>query len=352
MRSGSATAVLPADSQYHINPMPLLNLIRQNTPLALGLVLTGLMLVLALFGPALAPRDPMEQTKLIEIGGVFYGTPPISRAIPPFTTGRHPLGTDRDMRDLLSRLLWAVRPTLILCAAVTAARLLIGVPLGLLAGWFGGRFAALFDALISAMSAVPTLAFALGVLIALGLQGGLVVFVVALTLNGWCDAALLARTRTRLILNAPYIDSARSVGLSSGRILWAHVLPQVLPLLPLLAAFEMSATLLLLAELGYLGYFIGGAFVYTYSVGNFDTQQVLTAGLPELGQMLSGFFGQLYATPWVPLFAGLMIVVALAAFALLAEGLRRRLDVTRPRRAWSLWRRAAAGRSTPANTQV
>ncbi|GAB4204489.1 MAG: hypothetical protein OHK0022_29710 [Roseiflexaceae bacterium] len=333
--------------------MPLLSLIRQNTPLALGLALSGLMLLLALFGPALAPRDPLEQTKLIEIGGVFYGTPPISRAVPPFTTDRYPLGTDRDMRDLLSLLLWAVRPTLLLCAAVAAARLLIGVPLGVLAGWFGGRTAALLDAVIGITSAVPALAFALAALVALGIQGGLLVFVVALTLNGWCDTAQLARTRTRLILNAPYIESARSVGLSPARILWAHVLPQVLPLLPLLAAFEMSATLLLVAELGYLGYFIGGGYLYTYSTGNFDTQFVLISNVPELGQMLSGFFSQLYTTPWVPLFAGLMIFLALAGFALLGEGLRRRLDITRPRRVWSFWRRdAAAVPVTPAKTRA
>ncbi len=332
--------------------MPFLTLIRQNTPLALGLVLTGMVLVLALFGPALAPYNPLERTDMIEIGGEFYGTPPIARAVPPFTTDRFPLGTDRDMRDLLSRLLWAVRPTLILCLAVTAARLLIGVPLGLMAGWFGGRTAAVLDAVISVTSAVPALAFALGALVALGLHGGLLVFVVALTLNGWSDAAQLARTRTRLVLSAPYIESARSVGLSSGRILWAHVLPQVLPLLPLLAAFEMSAVLLLVAELGYLGYYIGGAFIYTYSLSGNDTQYIVTTGAPELGQMLSGFFGQLYATPWVPLFAGLMIFLSLAAFALLGEGLRRRLDITRPRRVWAFWRRGAAVPAGPAKTQA
>ena len=321
-----------------------------NLPLALGLALSLLMLALALLGPALAPHDPLERAKLLEINGVLYGGPPLSRGVPPLLTERYLLGTDLDMRDLLSRLLWAVRPTLILCVVIVAARLLVGVPLGMLAGWFGGRAAGLLDALTVLCTAVPTLALALGVLLALGLQGGLPVFVVALTVGGWCDSAALARTRTRMVLQTPYIESARAIGLASPRILWAHVLPQIVPLLPLLAAFEMSAVLLLVAELGYLGYFIGGGFVYTYTVGNFDTQVVRTTGYPELGQMLGDFFTQLYATPWVPLFAGLLIFLALAGFALLGEGLRRRLDITRPRQTlwgWLSRRKAPAARLRP-----
>lgn len=326
----------------------------RNLPLTLGLALCLLMLALAVLGPALAPHDPLEKTKLLEIDGVLYGGPPLSRGVPPLLTERYLLGTDLDMRDLLSRLLWAVRPTMILCVVVVAARLLVGVPLGMLAGWFGGRAAALLDALTVLCTAVPTLALALGLLLSLGLQSGLGAFVLALTVGGWCDSAALARTRTRTVLQTPYIESARAVGLAPGRILWAHVLPQIVPLLPLLAAFEMSAVLLLVAELGYLGYYIGGGFVYTYSKGNSDINYVITAGQPELGQMLSDFFSQLYGTPWVPLFAGTLIFLALAGFALLGEGLRRRLDITRPRRArwgWPLRRAAAGARLDPAGQQ-
>jgi len=102
--------------------------------------------------------------------------------------------------------------------------------------------------------------------------------------------------------------------------------------LPMLVAFELSAVLLVVAELGYLGFFIGGGFLY--APPDSDTQPLLTAGAPELGQMLSQFFGLLNRTPWVAISAGLLVFAALAGFTLLGEGLRRRLDVTRARRRW------------------
>jgi peptide/nickel transport system permease protein len=308
----------------------------RNYPLYIGGALSMIVVGLALFGPSFAPRDPMQGAGVIFVDGVVYGPNPM-RALGPFISAEYPLGLDIVGRDMVSRLLWAVRPTLLLCAAITLARLGIGVLLGLVAGWFGGRVAAVIDGLISVCVSIPLLIVAIGVLTAFDSLPGLLGFVLALTLTAWCDTAALVKSRTQIVLQAPFIESARVIGRRSSGVLWQHVLPQLWSIVPMLIAFELSAALLVVAELGYLGYFIGGGFVYEDSVGNFDKQYLQTAGYPELGQMLSQFFLQLYRTPWASLFAGALTVLALIGFTLLGEGLRRGLDVTRPRSAWQRW---------------
>lgn len=314
-----------------------------NYPLYLGGMLTAILLALAIFGPSLAPRDPMETGKLIFINGEVFAPPPLGRPLPPFLSSEYPLGQDLVGRDVLSRLLWAIRPTLVLCLAVVVVRIVAGVVLGVVAGWWGGRIGRLIDVLIGISLSVPLLAFAVAALLAISLDRGLIAFVAALSITGWCDTAALVRSRTVAVRDAPYIERARAVGLRQSALLWRHVVPQLRPVLPVLVAFELSAVLLLVAELGYLGYFIGGGFIFTYTIGNTDLQRVLVTGAPELGQMLSDFFGQLYRAPWISLSAGLVVFLALTAFALLGEGLRRRLDVTRPRsvRWWSGRRESA-----------
>lgn len=303
-----------------------------NYPLSIGMALSVMVLAVAVFGPMLAPHDPLKEYGVILIDGRPYGPPPLERPIPPFLDARFPLGTDGTMRDVLSRLLWAVRPTLIMCVVIMLVRLGIGVVLGGLAGWFRG-VERVVDAATAVCTAVPLLAVAVAILLGWGLQRGLVGFVVALSLTGWCDTASVVKTRVQAIRRAPYVESAHAIGLRTGGILRRHVLPQLRPFLPLLVAFELSAVLLVVAELGYLGYYLSGGAVFEYSIGNSDRNFTLRPGTPELGQMLSNFFRNLYRTPWIAIAAGGTVFTMLAAFALVGEGLRRRLDITRARRA-------------------
>ncbi len=321
-----------------------------NYPLWLGGIISALIMALAIWGPRLAPHDPMAEVPQFFYEGRLYAPPPIGRPLPPFTHPDYPLGHDDINRDVLSRLMWAVRPTLILCAIVVSVRIALGVLLGLLAGWFGGMAARAVDALTSLSAAVPLLALVVALILGLSLSGGLLSFVVALSIVGWIDAAAIIRNRAITLQGAPYIESARAIGIAPGGILWRHVLPQLWPILPVLMIFELSAVLLLVAELGYLGYFVGGGYVYETRISDFGPPlRLIRSGYPELGQMLSGFFRQLYHTPWVSISAGALVFVSLTGFTLLGEGLRRAMDVTRPRRA-SRWRRlressAGAGES-------
>ena len=230
----------------------------RNWPLRIGTVLALLLLAVAIFGPSLAPYDPLEVYKRLRINNHSYGGPPL-RALPPFETARFPLGVDYISRDVLSRLLWTVRPTLILCAVVVAARLLIGLVVGTLAGWFGRRAIWLIDSISVLSGAIPLLLVAIGILIEwqrYDLPPSLLVFTAALTVTGWLNTASIVQSCIQTTLHAPYIESARAIGQSKFGVFWRHVLPQVWPVLPMVIAAELSAVTLLVAELGYLGFFI------------------------------------------------------------------------------------------------
>jgi ABC-type dipeptide/oligopeptide/nickel transport system permease subunit len=261
--------------------------------------------------------------------------------VPPFTLDEVILGTDIAGRDLLSRLLWAVRPTLILCFTIATLRIVLGLVLGLTAGWFGGTTRRVIEALIDVSLAVPILLFALAVISFTGDHDyELWTFILALTATGWAGTAVFVKNSTTLIRHEPFIEGARAAGASPGRILSRHVVPQLWPALPALISFELAATLLVVGELGFLGLFIGEAFVLMGQSGNINEVPIgITANYPELAQMMSDFWRKMVRTPWEVVFVGLAIFTLILAFNLLGEGLRRQMDVTRARP--FLWRRRA-----------
>lgn len=310
---------------------------RRNVPLLVGLFLSGLFLLIALFGSKLTTVDPMQVfNEVLVIDG--RQILPSRTPVPPLALSQFPLGTDNSGRDLLARLLFAVRPTLILCFVIAVLRIVFGVMLGLLAGWFGGFTERLIDLLTGASLAIPILIFALATLSFLR-ERTLWAFVIALVATGWANTAVFVKNSTLVTKQAPFIEGARAVGVRPFGILRRYILPQLWPTLPAQIAFELSATLLVVAELGFLGMFIGEAFVRTAedpnSGGNISIG--LTASFPELAQMLSDFWSKMISSPWEIAIVGLIIFLQIFAFNLLGEGLRRHMDVTRPRRVW--WRR-------------
>lgn len=317
----------------------------KNYPLAIGLTLTLLFALVAIWGPGFAPHDPAELFKALKIGEQWHTGPFRPGELPMF-----PLGTDDASRDLLSRLLWAVRPTFIMALWVMAARIALGVLLGLLAGWYQGTVERIIDTLISISVSLPTLVFAIGVILLLGIEDGLRNFIIAMSLTGWADTANLVKSRTLAIIQEPFIEGAQAVGLGSWGILWRYILPQLWPVLPSLMAFELGAVTLLTAELGFLGIYLGGGQIVTVPDPNSGGFLIsLADGTPELGQMLADFWGKIILAPWTPLFVGIIVFTEIFAFNMLGEGLRRHMDVTRPRASW--WRRLLQRPQTePANT--
>lgn len=274
LQSGASSGTPPQKTPRQIR----YKLRHANWPLYIGALTVLLLLVVAIKGPDWAPMDPMEEHYILRVDGKVR-TPPY----PAFTVPGYPLGTDRFGRDLLSRLLWAVRPTMIMVFVVAGVRLGLGVVLGLTAGWARGRLGRGLDWLIAAALSLPVLFVALGGIAAVGTERGLIAFIVGLALTGWAETARLVSEQTRTIKQQVYVEAANALGASGTRILFGHVLPQIMPLLWMLLAFEIGGTLLVAAELGFLGYYIGGGVWIEIS----DFVSVNVEGLPELGQMLS-----------------------------------------------------------------
>ena len=285
---------------------------RLNWPLVVGAGLVLFMVILAVLGPTFAPQDPMKENFTLQVNGKVR-TPPY----PAFTIPGYLLGTDRWGRDLWSRILWGVRPTLIMVMAVAGFRLLVGIVIGLLVGWAEGRAARRLDSILSSLLSIPVLLVAMIGIYAVGVDRGLAAFIFGLGLTGWAETARMVSEQTRLVKQQTYVEAARALGAGERLILFNHILRQIMSLVWVLLAFEISSTLLVTASLGFLGIYIGGGVW----IEVFDFQSVNVAGLPELGQMLSTALVKI-SDPSALLIIGSFLFVGILGFNLLGEGLR------------------------------
>jgi ABC-type dipeptide/oligopeptide/nickel transport system permease subunit len=311
----------------------------RNWPLGVGGLLVLGVLFIALFGPQIAPQDPMQIHFTIRntATGKFV-KPPFG----PFTVPGYPLGADEQGRDIFSQLLWAVRPSLNLVLLVAAIRLILGLTAGLVSGWSKGGASRFIETLISAALAVPVLFVALCVIAALGIKFGAWAFILGLSITGWAEAARIVQGQTRIIKGQLYIEAARSLGASGSEILSRHIIPHISPLMWMLLSFEVSGALMATAGLGFLGYFIN-----TIWVPHGDFSALRTSGRPELGQMLSESANMALRVPWGLVAAASMVFIIVLAFNLLGMGIRTQLDPARKSKrkgrlakkvnAWSMW---------------
>ena len=289
--------------------------VRRNWPLILGGWITAVVVVVAIAGPWLAPQDPLARTAAVFIGDRWVGPP-----YPPLTD-KFLLGSDQAGRDLFSRLLWAIQPTLLLVLAIALLRLVIGMAVGLAAGYSQGAIKRIVDGVLRVTLLFPVLVVALAVIAFVGIQRGLLAFILGLTLTGWAETARAVETQTRLLTQENFIESARSMGASDAHLLLYHILRHILPLAAMLLAFEVSATLMATASLGFLGYYIGGGAWLTVE----DWSARRTAGIPELGQMLATSF-EAILRPWPMVVTGGVVMFIVLGATLLGEGLRRQLQ--------------------------
>jgi len=294
---------------------------RRNWPLLLGWLIVLLIVFIALFGKGFAPLDPQQGVFILRDYNGIWIKPPF----PTLTVPGYPLGSDAQGRDLLSQLLWAVRPTMALVVVVAAVRLCLGTAVGIASGWWADRRGRALDIVISAALAVPVLLVALGVIAVVGIESGILAFIFGLSLIGWAETARLVREQTRGIKGQMYVEAARALGQPDSQIIIRHVLRQILPVLWMLMAFEISNTLLVAATLGFLGYYLGGGV--WFQVEDFAMQRI--TGEPELGQMLA-IATQDRTHPEAMLFAGTIVFVTVMGFNLLGEGLRRQSSREQP----------------------
>ncbi|MCB9137422.1 MAG: ABC transporter permease subunit [Caldilineaceae bacterium] len=287
---------------------------RGNVALWLGGLISLGLLVVFIFGPQLAPHSPFTTRGLEIVDGEFL--------IPPFAPDAvYPWGTDVMGRDMMSLVLAGAQQTLTLAAIVVLARLIIGVLLGALAGWFYGSW---LDRLIvwtaEVLAAFPTLLLAMLVILSLGIRSGTRPFLVGLSIVGWAELMQYVRSAVINLRPRPFIESAVAIGAREPRIVWHHVMPNLLPALISLAALEMGAVLMLLGELGFIGIFIGGG---AFAELQIDGPPYHYSDVPEWASLLANV--RLYARsyPWTALYPAGAFFLSILGFNLLGEGIRR-----------------------------
>jgi ABC-type dipeptide/oligopeptide/nickel transport system permease subunit len=205
---------------------------------------------------------------------------------------------------------------------VLAARLLIGVSLGAVAGWSAGRWIdRLTLALIDAFAAFPTLLFAVLWIFAFDIRSGLQAFAAALTITGWHGFGRATRSAIVDLKGRPFLEAARAEGLTEFATFARHVIPNLLPLLAITAALEASAILLIVGELGFLGYVVGGGT----SIPLDDLRgsgRVFFFASPEWGAILAQGRFEIFRAPWLALVPAAAFASSVLAFNLAGHGLR------------------------------
>jgi ABC-type dipeptide/oligopeptide/nickel transport system permease component len=289
-----------------------------NPALLIGALLVIGFLGLALFGEQLTEADPYEIHGVTMIDGEI-GTPPFQ------PSSVFVWGTDHLGRDMQALVLAGARQTLILTLLGTLARVLIGTVLGMLAGWWQGSWLdRLVTGAVGVWAAFPYTLFAMIVIQALGIQQGMWVFVTALCVVGWGEVAQFIRGQVIGIKPRLYIEAARAVGARVGQILTRHVLSNLLAPILVLAVLEMGGVLMLLSELGFLNIFLGGGFkVEIAEVGNMIPLVVYFSDTPEWGSLLATIRDWWRSYPWMAWYPGIAFFLAIVAFNVWGEGLRR-----------------------------
>lgn len=294
-----------------------------NPALIVGCLMLFALIGAALFGEQMTSTSPYQAHGVMTIDGKI-GSPPYK----PSST--FPWGTDHIGRDIQALVMAGGKRTLSLAFFGMLARLLLGAALGILAGWQrGGWFDRLVTGAIDVWAAFPVTLFAMILIQALGIQQGMWVFVVALSVVGWGEVAQFVRGQVITLKPQLFIESARSVGARPDQILGRHILPNLINSLIVLAALEMGGIVLLLAELGYLNIFMGGGFrAMIGEAGRMVPIIAFFSDVPEWSALIANVRQYWRSYPWMALYPGLAVFLSIMTFNLFGEGLRRFLDDT------------------------
>ncbi len=294
-----------------------------NPSLLFGLFVLLAMIMIVLFGQRWGSYDPYL---VAQSARPYYDSELKEMVSPPFEPSEEYLfGTDQWGNDLLSLVLYGARMTLIAGVYITLARVALGTLLGALAGWTEGRFLdRTIKSISDLISSVPILLSSLIIIYALNIENGLWVFLVALSTVGWTETAQLVRSEVMRIRKREFVMAAESIGLTRLQIAVRHILPNIMPYILVLAALEMSAVLLLLAELGFLGTYIGGSSLYIPDV--MSSQVFHLAEVPEWGALIAQSVGYIRSAPYILLVPALAFFIAIAGLNALGEGMRWLFD--------------------------
>ena len=252
----------------------------------LGLVVIGI----AIFAPQLSPYDPQNAVMTESL-------------LEP--SSAHPFGSDKLGRDLLSRVIFGTRTSLIMTLCLVAVIFVIGTFLGVIAGYFGGVVDAVIMRIADMMISFPGLVLAIAIAGMLG--PNLVNAVISIAAVSWTKYARLARSMVLKVKKSLYIEAAIVNGTKTWKILLVHILPNMVTQMVVTAAADIGTMMLELASLSFLGF---GA----------------TAPTPEWGLMLNEGRTYMAKAPWLMIYPGIAIVICVVVFNMLGDSIRDVLD--------------------------
>ncbi|MEM7030497.1 MAG: ABC transporter permease [Chloroflexota bacterium] len=258
----------------------------------LGLVLVSFFVFLAIFADLIAPH-PYDQVYFDRV------------RLFPFAHPEHPLGTDEVGRDYLSRLIYGARTSMTVGLSVQGIAVLIGIPLGGVAGYMGGKVDFFVVRLVELMTAFPGLMFAILIVSVFG--GGMWMVILALSVTGWIGYTRLTRGQLLSLREKEYVEAARCIGVRQSRIIFRHLVPNALSPILVAISFGIPGAILGEAGLSFLGIGINDPFA-------------------SWGKMV-GVSNSYVRVYWhLALFPTLAVALSMLGFSFLGDGLQDALD--------------------------
>jgi oligopeptide transport system permease protein len=292
---------------------------RRNKLAMAGMIVLFFLAFVAIFAPAIAPHNPVQSD--LKVAGKYRQAAWI-HADDPKKSGdwSYPLGTDGNGRDVFSRLVYGTRISLVVGFIPMVVIMLIGIPVGLAAGFVGGSLDNLLMRLTDIVYAFPALLFFIIMQIALGdtwiggLLNGLVLLFVTLSIINWTGVARLVRGDTLSLKEKEYVEAARASGASAWRQISRHILPNALSSIIVAGAFIVPGAIISEAVLTYLG--IG-----------LRPDVNLAAPFPtSWGQMIQAGQTAYRNQPWLLIAPSLAVALITLSFTFVGDGLRDALD--------------------------
>jgi len=263
---------------------------RENKLAAASAVVILLFILAAILAPVLTPYT-------------FDGMDLLNRLAPP--SREHLLGTDEAGRDVLTRMLYGSRVSLLVGIVPTVISMLAGAILGIIAGYNGGRTDAIIMRIADIMLAFPSMFLAMVIMYTLG--DGMINIFLALALVNWASVARIVRAETLKLKETEFVEAARSIGVKKLAIMFRHILPNCIPSLIVLFTLNIPSAILSESSLSFLG--IG-----------------IKAPQASWGLMVNAGRQFLYSQPWLSLSPSVAIMLIVLAFNFLGDGLRDVLD--------------------------
>ena len=270
--------------------MKLAKVFKENKQFTLFSILALVVVGVAVFAPQIAPYDPLDAVMLESLQA---------------PSSAHPFGTDKLGRDLLSRVIFGTRTSLIMTLCLVAVIFVIGTFLGVIAGYFGGIVDGVIMRIADMMISFPGLVLAIAIAGMLG--PNLVNAVISIAAVSWTKYARLARSLVMKIRDRDYVSAAIVTGSKTPYMLFRYMLPNALPTLIITAATDIGSMMLELAAMSFLGF---GA----------------KPPAPEWGYMLNEGRACMQSAPWLMIFPGLAIFVVVVVFNMLGDSIRDILD--------------------------